>query len=194
MIRGLTPTDFRRYLDAGDPLMAYLGDPRAAGYQSERWLADSAPKRFCAWTAYEPLLRTSGLRLLDVGAGYSSLSWALAERHDYTVAELQPAPDGIASIGDWTTADIDWDLVLTVDVFPNVDQRLAAFVRRFRGRIRALLTAYPERVYAARRLDGDEVLTVLAPDWAAMTSALQQWAPEPASFFPNGRRVCLATA
>lgn len=185
MIRWFTQDDLEAYRRVGDPLMAYLGDPRAAGCQSERWLCESEAKRMIAWAVYEDWLRTWGGLVLDVGAGRSSITLRLGDQHVYTVCEL---PD------DWTIVDPGrFDRVIAVDVFPNVDQRLAQFLERFGGlTMRLVLTTYADRSYRARRIDGDEVLTVKA--WTAedLRRVLPDL-PEPprASLFPNGRQVCL---
>lgn len=187
MIRWFDSADLAAYRVKGDPLLAHLGDPRAAGCQSERWLLDSEAKRMIAWTVYAPSL--SG-RTLDVGAGTSSITLKLAEQHDYTVCEL---PD------DWIELDpAKFDRVIAVDIFPNVDQRLAAFLERFWGlTLRLVLTTYPDRWYRARRLDGDEILTVKAWGWEQTARALAPYMelpyPPAESLFPNGRQVCLIT-
>lgn len=200
MIRFLGPADLDAYHAAGDPLMPLLGDPRAAGCTSERWLIDSPARRMIAWTAYEHLLRTRGSLVLDVGAGFSSLSYALAERHDYHIAELcvhdEPPPGLNVYRGDWwDMLGGDWDIVVAVDIFPNADQRLAEFLRRYAGRLRMILTTYPERWYRVQRTDADEILTLRAWDWSQTEQCLGQHAdPGPASLFANGRQVCLVTA
>jgi hypothetical protein len=201
MIKFLRPSDlesYRRVLH--DPLLAYLGDPRAMGLTSETWLLGSDARRMVAWTAYEPLLRSEGLKVLDVGAGFSSLSFLLSERHDYLVAELcvhDEPPEGIRTFrGDWyDLTEDEYDIVLAVDIFPNADQRLATFLSRYAGKLRMILTTYPERWYRVQRLDAEEQLTIRAWDWDQTERVLKQYADAPAgSLFPNGRQVALVTA
>lgn len=200
MIRFLDATDLRAYRKLGDPVSGMLGDPRAAGLTTEGWLAESEVRRMVAWTAYEHLLDCHGLRILDVGAGFSSLSYALAERHDYTIAELCVHDDPPADLqvvrGDWwDLPEREWDVVLAVDVFPNADQRLASFMSRYAGKLRMILTTYPDRWYRVARTDADELLTIQAWDWPRTEAVLGQHAnPARGSLFPNGRQVCLVTA
>lgn len=203
MIRWFTERDLSRYRREGDPLRAWLGDPRAEGLTSERWLRESTARRMVAWELYGPLL-TSGLRhrVLDVGSGFSSLSWALAERHDYVAAELC-AHDALPAdlqvyTGDWyEMPDIHPDLIVAMDVFPNVDQRLDAFLRRHRGTpMRLAITVYDDRWYRARRVDADEILTMAAWTWpqtraVLVANGMPVSAPPPDDLFENGRRVCL---
>lgn len=203
-MRWLTDDDLERYIGQGDPLRSYLGDRRAAGMTSERWLADSMARRMVAWEVYGPLLSAGArLRIVDVGAGFSSLSWALASRHDYVAVDLcahDAAPTGITTYpGDWLDLpDLRPDLVVAMDLLPNVDQRLHAFLLKFRGTpMRLLLTTYEDRWYRARRVDGDELLTTVAWTWAQTRDVLVAHGipvvpPPPGSdLFGNGRRVCL---
>jgi hypothetical protein len=199
VIRFLDDADVLAYRAAGDPVAGMLGDPRAAGLTTERWLAESEVRRMIAWAAYEPLLDTRDLRVLDVGAGFSSLSYALAERHDYTIAELcvhDDPPSGLqVERGDWwDLPDREWNVVVAVDLFPNADQRLAAFLRHFSGRMRLVLTTYADRWYRVQRVDAEEQLTVKAWDWPTTQAALGQHAEPKGDLFPNGRQVCLVTA
>lgn len=205
MIRFLGPDDLERYRVDGDALAAYLGDPRARGLTGEMWLEDSEPKRLAAWAVYEPLLASRGLRVLDVGAGFSSLSFALAQRHDYLVAELaahdEPPPGIRVFTGDWWDLPrADFDVVVAADVFPNVDQRLDAFLGRYTGaaELRMTLTCYPDRWYRTRRTDADEILTMRAWDWEQTARVVRRHYPfepisPPPSLFANGRQVCLLT-
>lgn len=196
MIRFFDESDLDAYREAGDPLLALLGDPRAEGLTCERWLSESEAKRAVTWSVYGPLLTTERQRILDIGAGFSSLSFLMAERHDYLVADLDPPPPGIRSfMGDWSELpSMDFDLVISVDLFPNVDQRFEQFLARFgKTPLRLVVTTYADRWYRAERTEG-EVLTVKAWTWEQTRPLLDVdvMAPE-RSLFPNGRQVCLVT-
>lgn len=198
MIHFFGPDDLAAYIAAGDPLARLLGDPRAEGLRTEGWLAGSPARRMIAWAVYEPLLATEGLRILDVGAGYSSLSWELARRHDYTVSELGAhdlPPDGIRTLGDWYDIRRAYDVVVSVDLFPNVDQRLRAFLRLYgRMPLRLVLTTYEDRWYRTWRDDAEEIMTMQAWDWYTTSIALGTGGEPKSGLFPNGRQVCLYTA
>ncbi len=200
MIEWLTFDHLAAYRRKRDPLWYWLGDERALGCESERWLSESEPKRMVAWHVYRTLIATTGLRILDIGGGYSSLSFLLSARHHYRVVDLEPPPDGVeAHVGDWTQVSPEgWDLVVSVDLFPNVDQRLAAFLERFREvPMRLALTVYDDKTYRARRPEG-EWLTVRAWDWDQTRRVLcragfevqrdDAWGDD---LFGNGRQVCI---
>lgn len=199
MIHFYTGADMAVYRAAGDPVLPLLGDDRARGADAERWLVESEAKRMIAWNVYGPLLcpGVPRFRVLDVGSGWSSLSLALAARHDYTACDLKQWPGWMES--DW--ADITpagHGLVIANDLFPNVDQRLEEFLHKFAGyNLRLTLTTYEDRWYRAKRMDADELLTVKMWDWETTARALGLNKPivgPPAeSLFPNGRQVCLYT-
>lgn len=204
MIRFFGEADLASYRESGDPLLGLLGDARAKGLTGERWLRESEAKRVVAWATYGPLLSGPRQRILDVGAGFSSLSFLMAARHDYLACDLgvhDAAPDGINVFADdWTLLpSAEFDVVLAVDLFPNVDQRLAAFLSRFSdSSLRLVLTTYPDRWYRAKRTDADELLTVKAWTWEDTRDLVRRYLgvyvanPLP-SIFPNGRQVCLVT-
>ena len=211
MIRFFTEADLAAYRAEGDPVLALLGDERARGAESERWLVESEAKRMIAWHVYGPLLGSGAprLRILDVGAGISSLSYALAALHEYTICDLVfgenlwPLAITAGRVhGDWADhAPLDYDLVIANDLFPNVDQRLNEFLHKFSGHsLRVVLTTYEDRWYRTRRMDTDELLTVKMWDWKTTERALGTQhrfghcsSPPTHSLFPNGRQVCLYT-
>jgi len=205
VIRFFTEADLDTYRADGDPVLSLLGDGRVRGAESERWLVESEAKRMIAWHVYGPLLQSAGHRVLDVGAGISSLSYVLAARHDYIVCDLIAPDEGrwpVWAWSDWTEIPLaDYDLVIANDLFPNVDQRLNEFLRKFSGHsLRVVLTTYEDRWYRARRMDADELLTVKMWDWTTTERALGaqhrfgHCSSLPThSLFPNGRQVCLYT-
>jgi hypothetical protein len=190
---------------------------------SHRWLAESAPKRLIYHELYGDLLDGGGLRIVDVGGGLTALTRELARRHRYTLVDLMAHDDpSVVEAFRTTTTPFelvmaDWyefeaadtyDVVIANDLFPNVDQRLELFLERFIPRARAIrlsLTYHPEpRFYRTRRVDGQEIMTLLAWDGRQTQAALERYAARinaadlgavfggaGASVFPNGRQVCL---
>lgn len=124
-------------------------------------------------------------RVLDVGnPGTRHTGCDLAEGHD------------------WRTFPLDtYDTIVADDLFPNVDQGLDEFLTRWMPHtteIRLSLTVYSDKWYRARRVDGDEILTMVAWDWYRTAEVLERHgfaaayvAPPDESLFPNGRQVCL---
>jgi hypothetical protein len=213
-----------RYLDAGDPILVALEAAARAGdetFTSQRWLRDSAPKRLLYYDLYGDLLAGGRrLRVLDVGGGFTSLTRTLLEHHDYRLfdviahddhrdlASLDASLGGFWSPQDWFELedDVDWDIVIANDLFPNVDQRLAHFVERFLPLCRELrlsLTCYDgRRFYTTRRVDADEQLVVVAWDAHQTRRVLEPYTDRidgdlselgrgGESVFPNGRLVYL---
>jgi hypothetical protein len=157
----------------------------------QRWLNDTPAKRYIANALYDDLLACEGLRIVDIGGGLTSMTRALAARHEYLLIDIM-AHDGPSAIDaflaetppfslrreDWHTASLpeQADVVIASDLFPNVDQRLTLFLQRMQpiaGEVRLSLTYYNEpRSYAVKRLDADEVFYILAWDGAQTARAL----------------------
>ena len=179
---------------AEDRIATLLADCVQAGDEilaSQKWLADSPAKRFLFDEIYGDLLERSGLRVLDVGGGLTSLTRRVAKGHRYelidffahdgpaTVAAfLSSAPDLTIQEADWAEANFEasYDIVVANDVFPNVDQRLVPFLERTLPVCRELrmsLTYYNEpRCYRARRVGADEILSVLAWNGTMLSHAI----------------------
>lgn len=190
----------------------------------QNWLMQSEAKRFVFQTIYADLLQQRGLRILDVGGGLSAFTRELASRHDYVLVDMfahdadATAQSVRADFGLSQVHICDWhdvpqagvfDVVIANDLFPNVDQRLDLFLRRYlpiSGEIRLSLTYYDTpRFYKTKRIDAEEFLCMLAWDGAALMSLLRRYRDKiegfddelldrpDVSIYPNGRQVCLAT-
>ena len=220
--RRVTPESLQDYLRT-DWVADWLGknsQPDDELLTSQRWLRESPAKRHIFDELYGDLLRSTGLRILDVGGGLSAFTRELVARHQYEVVELL-AHEG-ASLSkqdefqkcklhqnDWLAFQPDgrYDVILANDLLPNVDQRLELFLTKFMHCCRELrmsLTYFDEpRFYRTRRIDGDEILFMLAWTWEQLNAVVDrvgkhQLAPQllefrhpSASIFPNGRQVVL---
>jgi hypothetical protein len=209
-----------------DPILRILHDCSRPGDESltcQRWLLDGPVKRLVFHMLYGDLLRGPRRKVLDVGGGLTSATRLLASIHDYTLIDLMahdpwPAcrslvdPEHSARIiaSDWYSVVIDetFDVVIANDLFPNVDQRLDLFLRKFLPRsaeLRLALTYYNEpRFYITKRVDADEVLCMLAWDGAATARCLSKYATRIgnadldllsmsfSSPYANRRQVCVA--
>ncbi len=209
-----------------DPVGRLLDEPGqvvVASLTTDRWLRESAAKRYVYWSLYGDLLSGGGKRVLDIGGGLSALTPSLARQNAYHLVELfahdaSVAAEAMASAvpefrftsGDWHdfVPEADYDVVVANDLFPNVDQRLVSFMRKFLPKVAELrlsLTYYDHpKFYVARRIQGDEILTMQAWDGAQTYRALCEVLGEAVSafrttfhkarpsLFPNGRQVCLA--
>lgn len=190
----------------------------------QRWLRDSVPKRLIFERLYGDLLRDmTGRRVLDVGGGFTCFTRLLARRNRYELIDLLAHSGGSAipregagganphlHVVDWYSFMPDnrgYDVVIANDLFPNVDQRLSLFLEKFvpiAREVRLSLTFYSQpRFYLTRRIQGDEMLCMLAWDGEATRRVLEEYverivAPnltlltaENPSVYPNGRQVCL---
>jgi len=186
------------------------------------WLLKTEAKRFVFHRMYGDLLESSGLRILDVGGGLTCFTRQLASRHDYVLVDRLAHDDEDTAecfrrqAGRNYIHNCDWydfeqtgpfDVVVANDLFPNVDQRLDMFIKRYLprcGGIRLSMTYYDEpRFYRTKRLDADEFLSMLAWDGRVLSSVLHTYQTnivdlEPEIFaqgnksvYPNGRQVCL---
>jgi len=175
---------------------------------SHKWLLESTPKRMIYEILYGDLLVGNKDKVVvDVGSGYCSLSSLLTIQHQY-----YPVDFSLSGI-DWYNFNCpDCDIVLANDLFPNVDQRLELFLGKFLPHckeMRLSLTYFNKpKWYTLKRIDGDEILTMLA--WTGeqvrdvlegynsnMTSkqhvnlsCLTQDVP---SISPNGRQVAIVS-
>ena len=193
-------------------------------FTSHRWLLETPPKRMIYWEIYGDLFKSgaSSRRILDVGGGFCSLSRLLIQNHDYTLLDFmahdnQTALKDIESkIGIPFWQNTDWaqfepqqpyDLIISNDLFPNTDQRLALFLEKYLPYCHEMclsLTFYnTPRYYSVKRLDADEIYNILAWDGWQLKRVLETYAgqiEEPRwdifeqslpSLFTNGRQVCL---
>lgn len=190
--------------------------PQDAALTCQHWLLDNPAKRMIAADIYGDLLRDStGRRVLDIGGGLTGLTRLLASRHDYGLVDIMahdPEPLAqamLAELPQKTWAGRDWhdyapeppyDVIIANDLFPNVDQRLELFIKKFlplAREIRLSLTIYPSpRFYPVKRTDADEIMCLLAWDHRMLRTGLADFLP-PAmipdqfgpSLYPNGRQI-----
>jgi len=194
-------------------------------FASHRWLRDSLPKRMIHSHLYGDVLepRCPRRSILDVGGGFTALTRRLVLQHDYRLMDIlaHDPPEILKRVekelerafwisSDWHEAESGiYDLVIANDLFPNVDQRLSLFLRKYLptcAEMRLSLTYYnTERWYRVKRTDADEVFHVLAWDAHQVRRALEPYLSRLAtpdldrllrdgpSLFANGRQVCAVT-
>ncbi|RDD63567.1 hypothetical protein [Ferruginivarius sediminum] len=224
VLRRITSDWVEAYLQEDD--LAGLLD-EVSSEQDERlvcqtWLRKTAPKRLIFRELYGDLLNQGGRGVLDVGGGLTALTRLMAERNTFELVDLLAhddqatvdsflarTPDLAISRTDWLDYEIkhDLDIVVANDLFPNVDQRLEMFLEKFLPRcqeVRLSLTYYNEpRSYLTRRLNGDEILCMLAWDGALTARCLAKFGAAQSqaevdllqrnddSAYQNGRQVSL---
>jgi len=207
-----------KYIDLGDIIGAMLNDysPNII-CTSHRWLLDSLPKRAIYYEMYGDLLleSTERKKILDVGGGYCSLSDILIKKHDYKLLDIMAHDSHLVlrhmenDLDRSFWINKDWydfkpgryDIVIANDIFPNVDQRLDLFLKRYIPRakeIRMSLTYYnTPRFYHTKRLDADEIFCQVSYDWEQIEKILYRYVGKKVedtssnmtSIFENGRCV-----
>lgn len=194
-----------------------------ASFTSHRWLLDTLPKRLVFRHVYGDLLDGSAAieSILDVGGGYTSLTRLMIRHYDYSLLDImahdshEATRDLERELGrkfwlaeDWYsfTPERDYDVVVANDLFPNVDQRLGAFLEKYlphARQVRLSLTYYNHpRWYCVKRVDADEVFHMMAWDGAQILRCLEPFrdridgdlserlTEDGRSLFPNGRLIC----
>jgi len=202
-----TKKELDKYILEGDIIGSLLYDNDNM-FMSHKWLANSLPKRAIYNTLYGDLLKSkTSKKILDVGGGFCSLTDILVEKHDYYLLDIM-AHDESNNLGDFLIKE-NWydfkpdkyDIIISNDLFPNVDQRLELFLKKYiplTKEIRISLTYYnTPRFYTTKRVDADEIFCQLAYDGCQVKNILEKFFDEnfedlllnPTSLFSNGRHI-----
>lgn len=223
----LSKSAYDVYLKDGDDHIKHLfecSEPWFGKFQSHRWHMESPQKRFLYTMVYDLTGIENVSSILDVGGGITGLSMYLKDTYCYTLLDPikeDPLDNSFDKISeDWYDyqPDSEWDVIIANDIFPNVDQRLDMFLDKYLplcNTIRLSLTYYNKRprYYKAKRIDGDEVLTLLSWNGKDITSCLSKYkhrivvpksirnfnfidysmviSLDTESIFPNGRQVLI---
>lgn len=184
---------------------------------SHQWLKSSVIKRHIFQEVYAPLFLNKKLKILDVGGGYSSITKYFIENHDYTLLDIMSHDDHSEFKNlsdklsfrwindDWHNhkPDENYDLIIANDIFPNVDQRLEGFLKKytnFSKNLNLSLTYYNnDRFYKVKRVDAEEVLFLKAWNGEMLSNTLSKFTTinensifcqkSGESLFNNGRSV-----
>lgn len=210
-----TKKDLGKYLENDWILKEINKYPKDDIFVSQKWLKEIPAKRMIYADVYGELLKTKGKKILDVGGSFCGLSRILVKNHDYTLIDIMAheSQERIKKVeseigkfwvdSDWLDFEIktNYDLIIANDIFPNVDQRLGKFIKKFIPYAKSIiitLTCYEEdRFYKVKRIDADEIFTI--QPWTSsitslvLTEALGQQVPvlekTRESVFKNGRIV-----
>ena len=215
-------TDLNNYM-INDYLLPVFSDGDYNGqFGSNRWLKESKQKRMVFDRVYGDLLiaQEKRLNILDIGGGINLAQKRITKHNNLTIIDLlsHDAADAAKSFCDENNINLicdDWyarknmfeefDLIVAVDLFPNVDQRFEAFMATLadaKVKFRLLLTYYNKpRFYNVKRIDADEYMCLSAWSGAnivnTMTSlGFDDWkkdinkiAVDKKSIYPNGRGI-----
>jgi len=180
-----------------DRILEYLQDKQCeidTKFTTHQWLLKLPPKRLIHDKMYPELFRSDGtsLKILDVGGGYSSLTRQLAEHHNYTLLDTMPKEDiaslkKIAQEMSFRWVHKSWydfqpqtyDVIIANDIFPNVDQRLDLFLKKYLPLCKILrmsITCYNiPKFYSVQRTDADEIFHIQPWDGEQTKRVLSQY-------------------
>lgn len=192
-----TTNDLEAYLKQDIILEELKKFPEDVFFASHKWLLDIPVKRMIYEDVYGSFLKNEkGKKILDIGGGFCGLSRELIKNHDYTLVDIMVHDDherlkviekelkGFWVNTDWDSfqPDGNYDYIIANDLFPNVDQRIEKFLKKYlpiSKTLIATLTCYDsERSYRVKRLDADEILTIRPWDTNILSAVM-------ASSYPN---------
>lgn len=141
-----------------------------------RWVIDAPIRHEINCWVMNQVEQIMPKRILEIGGGVSYFNYFLNKRYEYvnvdflahrSEEEVRFSSNHEISIveSDWRDFDFSgFDLCIALDIFPNVDQGISAFLRKSAD-IQTLLMSFTvfeiDRFYRAKRLDGDEILTMV---------------------------------
>ena len=189
-----------------------------------QWLQDSPPKRYIYSELYKNLDSQYSGRVLDIGGGLTAFSVHYARHFQYELVDLMHhddskqveqfkklMPENAVNVKDWAEfiPKKNYDIIISNDLFPNVDQRLADFIEKFMPvsrEIRLSLTFYNNNIYyKVKRLGRKEILFIRPWDARRLVEELSPFKKYiknvdfklfedlSPSVFANGRQICLLT-
>jgi hypothetical protein len=212
------------YLNSGDSILSLLGKTLGSDplFVSHQWLINSPEKRMIYSHMYGDVLAGKRGSTLDVGGGFCSITNKMISNGNYYLLDIM-AHDNHEDLrniekncgknfwinSDWNLFELnqDYDLIVANDLFPNVDQRLDAFIEKYLPyckELRLSLTYYDnDRSYKVKRVDADEIFYMLAWDGIRLQRTLEKFKDriddydpklfdnKSSSIFSNGRKVCV---
>ncbi len=194
-----TKSDLVEYMK-NDWIMSMLLENETKEEKSVRtnqWLKEIEAKRMIYADVYGDFLQqsNSGLRVLDVGGGYNSLTKVMAQNVDYTLCDFLAHGGQAAILPSIVWVDSDWndyyaqiglgggktefDVIVANDIFPDVDQRIEIFIEKslkIAKEVRLVITYYnTAKYYLTKRVDDSELMTFLSWDGEIMAMKLAKY-------------------
>ena len=183
--------------------------------QSQEWHEELVIKRFVFSKVYgafvEPVQSDNFLdigqisldkdtRILDVGGGVTAVTNYLCKNYTYALMDVLPSPKGVLNYGEWggytLNSNEKFDIIVANDLFPNVDQRLDSFLKKFLPVCTVMLLSLTtsDHWYKTKRVDADEILFQQSWGNYFLTTTLKKYGfvlntKHGQSVFPNGRKV-----
>ncbi len=183
MINLVTEKKFLKYLRSYDLDFYNLlrEQKKLLNTKSSQDLLKSSIKRFIFYEMYKNIIYSSKkLKILDIGGSLHLLSKLISDKHDYILCDTKNYKSQTFKNAKIKMKfyNCDWyylpkfkknsfDIIISNDLFPNVDQRLSLFLSKFVKYGKKLIMSLTctehkyNKFYQAKRLDKNEILTIL---------------------------------
>ena len=175
----------------------------------DNWYKKSDAKKFVISKSLELISAINPSTMIEIGGGFTSFSTHLANNYSYINYDLldhyagtQEPPNWLRNY-DWRKiVDLNADLILVLDVFPNVDQGLEEFMNKVKDGTKVIMTITlreNQKQYLTKRINENEYLTLVSWNIRMLSTAISEKTinllkskkGELTSGFPDGRDVWL---
>ncbi len=200
----------RSFSESNSSLDVFLNETNDVETKIDQWVRENPIRHQINSWVLNRLAKSPQQKIIEIGGGDSYFSQYLASRYAYNNIDLfvhgrrsgEKLPWMIES--DWRDYRFVQDsVVLSLDLFPNVDQGLPQFLENTTHvpELILSLTCFKSgRHYRAKRLDGDEMLTLVAWNLKTLRNSISDFVSNPeiiqanleeVSAFSNSRDVYL---
>jgi hypothetical protein len=175
----------------------------------DSWYKSSDAKKYIISKSLELIDSANPSTILEIGGGFTSFSTYLASKYSYVNYDLlehytgtQETPSWLKNY-DWRkVVDLNADLVLVLDVFPNVDQGLEEFLTKIKDGTKVIMTITlreNQKHYLTKRINENEFLTLVSWNLKMLSTVISETdinllkskKIDSISGFPDGRDVWL---
>jgi hypothetical protein len=175
----------------------------------DNWYKKSGAKKYIIYKSLELINAVNPSNMIEIGGGFTSFSMHLANKYSYVNYDLldhyagtQEPPNWLRNY-DWRkVVDLNADLILVLDVFPNADQGLEEFLNKVNEGTKVIMTITlreNQKQYLTKRINEDEYLTLVSWNMRTLSTVISETIinllkskkGDSISGFPDGRDVWL---